>query len=692
MTFTTPLFLLGLLAVGIPIAVHLFNFRRYKKVYFSNVDYLQQLQTETKRQSHLRELLILAARILTIVFLVLAFAQPVILHNNQHLLRGSRAVSVYIDNSFSMENTNTDGTLLEMAKQKAREIAGAYKPSDNFQLMTNDVEGAHFRWVSRDEFLSMVDEIKVSSASPLLSSMATKQFDFLHSSPAPNKFAYIISDFQNSGTDLDKFPNDTTITSTFVHLDASTVNNFSIDSVEFNAPVVTVGSTMTANVWVSNLGNAPIDNVPLKLFINGKQRALASVTLPNKGSMMVPLSFTINDNGILNGRIETVDYPITFDDVFFFSLNIRNRITMLAINGKEENIYLHRLFSNDSTVDYHSVGEHSIDFNTLNDHSFIVLNELSSIPSGLAQTLFTFVEAGGSLLVVPATDADIASYNQTLQLLHAPLLGSFQNKHIKAGGANTQATLYRGVFEKTADENMELPSLNGYFQTSASVGTVKETLIPLSNRDDYLTSTACGNGKVYLFTAPLQPHYSDFVRQALFVPTLYNMALFSQPLGTAYITIDNTSPILLSHRGDKGEGTYRLTNSDKSFELIPDIRHKGDRNYIVPHSQLKTADNYLLLSKGNPLEGLAFNYSRRESAMEFLSRNDLARQIRNHNLTSCAVVRNAAKPLNEYIRRQTQGTQLWRWCIVLTLLSLLAEILLIRLPRKQKEAQQPHNK
>ena len=61
MTLSSPLFLIGLVAVAIPVIVHLFNFRRYRKVYFSNVDYLEQLQTETRRQSRLRQLLILAA-------------------------------------------------------------------------------------------------------------------------------------------------------------------------------------------------------------------------------------------------------------------------------------------------------------------------------------------------------------------------------------------------------------------------------------------------------------------------------------------------------------------------------------------------------------------------------------------------------------------------------------------------------
>ena len=78
MQFLSPLFLIGLAAVAIPVVVHLFNFRRYKKVYFSNVELLQHLQTETRKQSRLKQWLVLALRIGCIIFIVLAFAQPII--------------------------------------------------------------------------------------------------------------------------------------------------------------------------------------------------------------------------------------------------------------------------------------------------------------------------------------------------------------------------------------------------------------------------------------------------------------------------------------------------------------------------------------------------------------------------------------------------------------------------------------
>lgn len=687
MTFTNPLFLIGLVAVAVPIVVHLFNFRRYKKVYFSNVDRLWQLQTETKRRSRLREYLILAARILAVVFLVLAFAQPFIPNSNQQLKKGGCAVSVYIDNSFSMENTNAEGTLLEMAKHKAAEIAAAYKPSDQFQLLTNDMEGAQFRWVSREEFLSLVDEMEPSSASPLLSSMAAKQHDFLNDCTMENRFAYVISDFQSSTADFENFPNDSAVTTMMVPLEAVAVDNFSIDSVTFAAPVFMRGSHVVANVHVSNHGEGAVDNMPLKLYVGGRERALSAVSLPGNGNMVVEMPFVVDEAGVLDCMVETSDYPVTFDDRYYFSLNIGSQLSMLEVKGSalKGDDFVDRLFDGDSLVVCHQASEQGIDYNALPDYNFIVLNELGSIPSGLAHSLQNFVEAGGSVLVVPSADADVDSYNQALRLFDAPQLGPLVRRQVKAGDVNRESGLYRGVFSGKDVDNVELPTLQCCYRLNATSGTVMEQAISLQSGDAYLTTTAYGNGKVYLFAAPLQSQYCDFGRQALFVPSVYNMALFSRPLGEFQTTIDNTSPVLLTARMETSEGNCRLTNADLTFELIPDVRQVAGRTYLYPHSQVKDAGNYHFQAgarQSSVVEGLSFNYSRRESDMRFLARNEVARQIKDHNLRSCSVVKNAEKPLDEYIRRQTEGRQLWRWCVILALLMLAAEVVLLRMPEK----------
>ena len=165
MIFSEPLFLWGLLALALPVVVHLFNFRRYRKVYFSNVDRLSELRNESRRRSTVRQWLVLLTRLLAVAFLVLAFARPVLPGKGKTLHSGATVVSVFVDNSFSMENSGADGTQLETAKQKAREIVSAHHANDRYQLLSNDMRGEEFRWLSREEFLDAVDALQISPAS-----------------------------------------------------------------------------------------------------------------------------------------------------------------------------------------------------------------------------------------------------------------------------------------------------------------------------------------------------------------------------------------------------------------------------------------------------------------------------------------------------------------------------------------------
>src|ERR1700741_1833923 len=144
MSFLFPSFLFALFAISVPIIIHLFNFRRYKRVHFSNVSFLQALQLETRKRSRIRQWLILAARILTVACLVLAFAQPFIPgKNSQSRIKGDKAISIFIDNSFSMEPQGTDGQLLEMGLEMAKEIINSSSGTDKIQILTQDFEGRH---------------------------------------------------------------------------------------------------------------------------------------------------------------------------------------------------------------------------------------------------------------------------------------------------------------------------------------------------------------------------------------------------------------------------------------------------------------------------------------------------------------------------------------------------------------------
>src|SRR3954470_10541393 len=100
MSFLYPSFLWALAALAIPIVIHLFNFRRTTRIYFSNTRFLKLVKEVTTAKRRLKHYLILASRLFFLLFLILAFAQPIIPAREQ--LGNGKSIVLYIDNSQSM--------------------------------------------------------------------------------------------------------------------------------------------------------------------------------------------------------------------------------------------------------------------------------------------------------------------------------------------------------------------------------------------------------------------------------------------------------------------------------------------------------------------------------------------------------------------------------------------------------------
>ena len=157
MQFLYPQFLYALITLAIPVIIHLFNFRRYKKILFTNVRFLTEIQQESKSRNKLRHLLLLFIRLILLASIVIAFAQPYFPNKKNLVKPGKNYICIYLDNSFSMTNIAAQGDLLQIAKKKAEEAAKAFRESDAFQLLTNDFESKHKRWYNRAEFIQLLN-------------------------------------------------------------------------------------------------------------------------------------------------------------------------------------------------------------------------------------------------------------------------------------------------------------------------------------------------------------------------------------------------------------------------------------------------------------------------------------------------------------------------------------------------------
>jgi len=674
MQFLYPTFLFALAALAIPIILHLFYFRRFKKVYFTNVRFLREVKEETSARSKLRNLLVLAMRLLALAFLVLAFAQPFIPQEDAEVKQGEKAVSVFIDNSFSMSALGQDVPLLERARQRAREIVSAYPVDDRFQILTNDFEGRHQRLVSKEDALTLIDEITISPAVRDLNTVLTRQQQSLNSESSENQISYLISDFQKNITDGIQNFIDTTVEVNLVPLQSVQERNIAIDTAWFEAPVQILNQTNPLLVKIRNLSDEDADNIRLSLRYEGQTKPVGSLSIPAGESITDTVNITILRTGWHEAMLTLTDYPVQFDDNYYFTFEVAEDINVLAIDELAPNSYLQAAFRGIEYFDLVNQQSQNLDYSSFSNYEMIVLNELTDISSGLSSELQEFVQNGGNLLVFPSADANQGSYNNFLSNFSANELIAFEETPRTVGTVNTSEFIFNDVFENRS-ANLKLPSTQGNFQLSQYANRNEEELLTYRDGTPYLTKYRIGQGNLYFSAAPLTEDYNDLVRNGeIFVPMLYKMAISSGETPKIAYTIGADEVIEADHQISETETVYKLRGEAEEF--IPEQRVVGSKVFLGINNQIETAGFYdLFLKPENILGVYGFNYDRTESDLQHYSQSDLE-QLLNPNMT--IITATARADFEQLIGERSRGVTLWRWCLILALAFLAVEVLLLR--------------
>lgn len=675
MQFVQPFVLFGLLAIAIPVAIHLFNFRKYKKVYFSNVKFLRQMEKRTRKQSKLLHLLVLAARILAISSLVLAFAQPFIPAPSGQRLQGVQSVSVFLDNSFSMESLGGNGRLLDEAKLLAAGIASAYAPDDRFQLLTNDFDSRFQRFVSRDEFDEMVRTVETSWAFRSLDQITLRQNELLSAQSTRSKSAYIISDFQES-TVLAGLPDSSTFPVYLIPVTGKERENLTIDSLWFENPLIRTGQSVKLNLRIRNYGNSDLEKIPLKLWINNTQRSVAAIDIAASGTTTTSLSFSSDSIGFFKGKAEISDYPVTFDDIYHFTFKVSGSIPTLVVNYNEPNAYLNGVFSLDSVIALTNASARQLDYSTLSSYRLIVLNEVASLTTGAVSEFSKFVENGGNLLVFPASDASTESLNSLNQSLGISGYDSRDSVKTRVQSINTKHPVFAQVFDQNSlrNDNVDLPVIHNRLTLRA--GIQSESLITLENGTSLLTVSHSGLGKVYLSAVALSEKAGNWPRHAIFVPTMLNIAFQSEEMLPLMYNTGDAGAINIGSLQPKNGEVFRISGGKTGADFIPQLKTINGRSFLFINNQINEAGFYDIWDGKTKVATLAFNYPPAESDLAIASLDKLEKLIAPRS--GFRLMKPGKKGITQTISDQNLGQHLWKWFILLALIFLIIEQVLLR--------------
>jgi hypothetical protein len=142
--------------------------------------------------------------------------------------------------------------------------------------------------------------------------------------------------------------------------------------------------------------------------------------------------------------------------------------------------------------------------------------------------------------------------------------------------------------------------------------------------------------------------------------------------------IGSNNLIELPNDTKSNETAYKLVNKDEEF--IPEQFSVGAKLILKVNQQIAHDGCYQLkTSSAESKPIVAFNYDRKESVMQFFNTSQLTAQLKTKGIE---IIDGFSTNLTGLVAEVNQGIVLWKWCVLLALLFLLAEVLLLRFWKK----------
>ncbi|HEY9115748.1 MAG TPA: BatA domain-containing protein [Bacteroidales bacterium] len=678
MSFNHPEFLFALFALLIPIIIHLFNFRRYKKVMFSNIEFLKNIKSETKKQNELKHLLVLLFRMLAILFLVLVFAGPELNTDEKNDENSDSKIKViYIDNSFSMSAQNDNARLLDLAVENVRNLVENSASDTRFVLMTNAANSGK-RVLTKETMLTEIEELKLSPDSRKLSDLLRIEQKNSRDNMLANREIFLFSDFQKSTLDFAQVKFDTTAFYLLLPSVQSKRRNILIDSCFISSPVLIPGKRVDLFISLKNGSESDYEKIPIKLTIDGKQKGVAVIDLKAGQNELVPITFVAGEKGWHEGVISIEDSPVMFDNQLYFTYYVKEKIRIIELNNGQAATDLRKFYESDSVFSFSEMNYRQIDLSQMQDADLVILNGVPVFSNGLLKQLADYTSNGGNLFFFP--DGNIASTgnNDFLSGFQAGEFIASNNNKVKVSRINQQDELFKDAIEKIP-ENADLPVVNQHFQLKYPVNSGITPLVVLLNGDDFLVKKKAGNGQLYILTVPFGREFSNFSSHPLFIPVMYGATFSNKSAATLFYTIgkdNNLNTNISSANSIETPFSIKKINSDYTF--IPEQQFISGKLHVAFYDNI-AEDGIYSLSLSDSIYALyGFNYNRQESEMDFYSEEEIELEMVSLGMENFKIIDSNSSA--EIVMTDLLGKEsnLWKLFIILALLMLLAETLTLR--------------
>ena len=693
MTFLNPAILFGLFAAAIPIVLHFLNLRKLKKIEFSTLIFLKELQKTKIRRIKLKQWLLLLIRVLIVTLLVLAFARPTL---NSFSLAGSSTAKttavIIIDDTFSMSVLTDKGSYFNKAKQIAKNILGNLQPGDEVAVI--QVSGANDLNItpttSFAEAKRLIDRGEISQISGTLNRVLMKAAHVLYQSRNFNKEIYLITDLQkgrlyNSQNELSFFGKifspETRLY--LLGLNEKPVINLGIENLKPENQVFEKGKTISLTARIKNYSNQPVSNSVISLFINGKRSAQQNVTLAENSSREISFETTLQDTGNVEFCAELDDDDILQDNKRYWNVYVPANISLLLLSDKSDDTKFVKLALGIPTEKIKLSEQNNSQAASINLNRFNALIVIGTDKLTDGSAIANYVSRGGNIILFPGSQNTPVSFQRFLNELalksNVSIVGNYNGPESVSEFRKTdfQHPLLKNIFENKTRNSLESPAIFNYLKINpANPG---RSIISLIDNSAFLSQYKIGNGNLLLFNSAPVLSWNSFPLQAFFTPLINNALLYSSTKlvedSTAIcgneITLDISVALNRQIEITRPDNTKEYFNTD-SLVNKRFLNYKGTTQAGV----------YKFTSAKTNLNNVSVNHDPRESTTEKFTETNFRDYLSQIGYEGKLI---SLSPDQDYLKLVYQsrfGTELWKYFLILVMVLAIAESFLAKNSKK----------
>lgn len=562
-SFLSPIFLIGLIAVSLPVIAHLISRKSGFQKRFPAVMFLLASQGEMATRSRLKDLILLLMRALIIALIALLFAKPAVFSFSRAQSSEPRSLAVVIDNSFSMGY----GGNFKKAKDEALRLIDS-APDGSFFTAPPLVP-------ERGESISAIQDrgsVKKDINQILLSQTFTDNerrleqvYGALENTPNQEKQVVLVTDFQKNGWKREDFAR-------------SWLTLIDVSDVEFpaNRAVTDIQSRYTkesikVKAGVSNFSDSDTGELLTEAALSGEEiKAYIDIAPGNYTTEEFIFPRGSGKEAEASGRVSIPEDELRIDDIRHFVLSRSGALNVLIVDGDpredsrlSESYYLASAAETASELLRSRIrikdNKGFLD-EELSAFDLIFLTNVGEITPGKAAQLERYIESGGTVVIFPGDRVRAGSYNAVLKNILPGELGAVKEADTKLFSVNS------GMFPEELFEKIGQTEVNRSFALIPAEGS--ETILKLSDETPFLSYSKYGEGNVFLFTTTADTAWSNFAITPVFAPIIKEFLDFESLSNTKrrnYLVGDKVS----IDRGAEASSVVVRIPSGENIEIDP---------------------------------------------------------------------------------------------------------------------------